>query len=69
MHFCLLILFALQEEQLRVALMEFLRKHGNDNDKVQMVALNFNMFRELAKTTEERAKQELASIKPNHLGR
>lgn len=57
-----------QEEQLRVALIDYLRKHGNDNDKLQMVALNYNMFRELAKTKEERAKQELASIKPKHLG-
>ena len=52
-----------------MALIEYLRKHGNDNEKLQMVALNFNMFRELAKTTEERAKLELESIKPNHLGR
>ena len=51
-----------------MALIEYLQKHGNDNERLQMVALNFNMFRELAMTTEERAKVELASIKSNHLG-
>ncbi len=56
------------EEQLRVALIDYLHKHGNDSDKLQMVALKFNMLRELAKTTEDRAKRDLAHIKSRHLG-
>lgn len=56
-----------KEEQLRVALIEYLRKHGSDNEKLQMVALNFGMPRELAKTMEDQAKRELTQIKPKHL--
>lgn len=64
----MLFIFCVQEEQLRVALIEYLRKHGSDNEKLQMVALNFGMPRELAKTMEDQAQRELARIKPKHLG-
>ena len=51
-----------------MALIEYLRKHGSDNEKLQMVALNFGMPRELAKTMEDQAKRELAQIQLKHLG-
>lgn len=53
---------------MRVALIEYLQKHGSDNEKLQMVALNFGMPRELAKTMENQARRELAQIRPKHLG-
>ncbi len=49
-------------------MIEYLRKHGNDNEKLQMVALHFGMPRELAKTMEDQAKKELAQIRSKHLG-
>jgi hypothetical protein len=52
-----------------VALIEYLRKHGSDNEKLQMVALNFGMPWELAKTMEEQARKELAVIQPKQLGK
>lgn len=51
-----------------MALIEYLRKHGSDNEKLQMVALKFGMPRELAKTMEDQAKRELQQIKPKNLG-
>ena len=49
--------------------MDYLRKnHPDDHEKMQMVALKFAMFRELAKTREEQAKRDLRRIKPKHLG-
>lgn len=51
-----------------MALIEYLRKHGSDNEKLQMVALNFGMPRELAKTMEDQAKRQSALIQPKQLG-
>ena len=49
--------------------MDYLRKHhGNDHEKMQMVALKFGMFRELAKTREDQAKKDLRRIHSRHLG-
>ena len=50
-----------------MALIEYLRKHGSDDEKLQMVALKFGMFRELAKITEDRAKKDLVHIKSKDL--
>ena len=58
----------MQEEQLRVALMEYLHKYCNDTDKLMMVTINFKMLREQAKATEDHAKKALAGIKRSHLG-
>ena len=61
---------ATQEEQLRVALMNYLQRYlPDDHEKMQMVALKFGMFRELAKTTEEQAHRDLHRIKPRHLSK
>ena len=58
-----------QMEQLRVALMKYLRKHcRHDHEKMEMVALKFRMYRELAKTREERGKKELRKLKRKVLG-
>ena len=49
--------------------MDYLRKHhGNDNEKMQMVALKFGMFRELAKTREDQARRDLRRVRSRHLG-
>jgi spatacsin len=57
-----------KEEQLRVALMDYLQTHHpNDHEKMQMVALKFGMFYELANTKQEQAKRDLRRIKPKHL--
>ena len=52
-----------------MALMDYLlTHHPNDHEKMQMVALKFGMFYELAKTKQEQAKRDLKKIKPKHLG-
>ncbi|XP_064396222.1 spatacsin-like isoform X6 [Halichondria panicea] len=56
-----------KEEQLRVALLDYLRSHGNNPEMIQMVALKFAMFRELAKTRQEQAEQEVKSLRPKML--
>ena len=49
--------------------MDYLKTHHpNDHEKMQMVALKFGMFYELAKSTQEKAKENLRKIKPKHLG-
>ena len=54
---------------MRVALMDYLKTHHpNDHEKMQMVALKFGMFYELAKSTQEKAREDLRRIKPKHLG-
>ena len=55
-------------EQLKVALMEYLRKHSKDSEKLEMVALKFEMYRELARTREERGQRELSRLKNKQLG-
>lgn len=66
-HVC--TVHGVQEEQLRVALMDYLKTHHpNDHEKMQMVALKFGMFYELAKSTQEQAKEDLRKIKSKHLG-
>ena len=58
-----------QEEQLRVALMNYLLKQQPpDHEKTQMVALKFGMFRELAQAREDQAKRDLHRIRPKALG-
>ncbi|XP_064396249.1 uncharacterized protein LOC135343192 [Halichondria panicea] len=56
-----------KEEQLRVALLDYLRSHGNNPEMIQMVALKFAMFHELAKTRQEQAEQEVKSLRPKML--
>lgn len=52
-----------------MALMNYLlKKHPTDHEKMQMVALKFGMFRELAKAREDQAKRDLRRIRPKHLG-
>ena len=56
-------------EQLRVALMDYLRKYRcHDNEKMQMVALKFGMYRELAQAREEQAIKELEKLKLKNIG-
>ena len=60
---------SVQEEQLRVALMDYLRNHHpKDHEKMQMVALKFGMFHDLAKTRDQQARRDLKKIKPKQLG-
>ena len=50
--------------------MDYLQTHHpNDHEKMQMVALKFGMFYELANTKQEQAKRDLRRIKPKHLGK
>lgn len=50
--------------------MDYLQTHhSNDHEKMQMVALKFGMFYELAKTKQDQAKRDLKRIKPKHLGK
>ena len=51
-----------------MALMEYLRKHSKDLEKIEMVALKFEMYRELARTREERGQRELLKLKYKQLG-
>ena len=49
--------------------MDYLRNHHQkDHEKMQMVALKFGMFNDLAKTKEEQAKRELKKIKSKQIG-
>ena len=52
-----------------MALLDYLRSHGNNPEMIQMVALKFAMFRELAKTRQEQAEQEVKSLRPKMLGK
>lgn len=57
-----------QAEQLRVALMDYLKKHWrHDAEKMQMVALKFGMYRELAKTREDHATRDMRRVKHSML--
>lgn len=60
----LLISFFLpQENKLKVALLDYLRRqHPDDTDKFSMVAHHFSMYREIAQTLEETAVKQLASL-------
>eukprot|EP00731_Ephydatia_muelleri_P024068 Em0016g339a len=56
--------FKLMEAQLKGSLMAYLRKHcRNDTEKMQMVALKFGMFRELARSNEEYAMKNVKKLK------
>ena len=49
--------------------MTYLRKHcRNDTEKMQMVALKFGMFRELARSSEEFAMKNAKKLKGKPLG-
>ena len=51
--------YTVQEEQLRVALMDYLQTHHpNDHEKMQMVALKFGMIYVLAITTDRSRPRE-----------
>jgi len=52
---------------LKLALLDYLRNHGNDAEKIQMVALKYGMFRELAKTRESQATNEVKSLRQKQL--
>ncbi|KAL5483983.1 hypothetical protein EMCRGX_G020408 [Ephydatia muelleri] len=53
-----------KEAQLKGSLMAYLRKHcRNDTEKMQMVALKFGMFRELARSNEEYAMKNVKKLK------
>lgn len=61
--------FLPQVEQLRVALMDYLRKNcRNDHEKMQMVALKFGMYRDLARVKEEQALRDMKRLKHRSLG-
>ncbi|PFX34693.1 Spatacsin [Stylophora pistillata] len=52
-----------KENKLKVALLDYLRKqHPEDTDKFSMVAHHFRMYREIAKTLEDTAVKQLASL-------
>jgi spatacsin len=56
-------------EQLRVALMDYLKKnYKHDHEKRQMVALKFGMYRELAKAREDQAIRDIRKLKNKSLG-
>ena len=64
-------LASLQKEQLRIAIMDYLNHHSREKEKLerlQLVALKFKMFRELAKVKEKQALKDLKKIKPKSLG-
>ena len=64
-------LMPLQKEQLRIAIMDYLNHHSREKEKLerlQLVALKFKMFRELAKVKEKQALKDLKKIKPKSLG-
>ena len=64
-------LLPLQKEQLRIAIMDYLNHHNRQKEKMerlQLVALKFKMFRELAKVKEQQAIKEMKRIKPKNLG-
>ena len=64
-------LVPLQKEQLRIAIMDYLNHHSREKEKLerlQLVALKFKMFRELAKVKEKQALKDLKKIKPKSLG-
>ena len=49
--------------------MEYLRKHSRHSEKMEMVALKFEMYRELARTREERGTREVHKLKHKQLGK
>ena len=52
--------------------MDYLNHHGREKEKLerlQLVALKFKMFRELAKVKEQQAMKDLKKIKPKSLGK
>ena len=60
-----------QKEQLRIAIMDYLNHDSREKDKLerlQLVALKFKMFREVAKVKEQQAIKELKKINPKSLG-
>ena len=51
--------------------MDYLNHHSREKEKLerlQLVALKFKMFRELAKVKEQQAMKDLKRIKPKSLG-
>ena len=51
--------------------MDYLNHHSREKEKLerlQLVALKFKMFRELAKVKEKQALKDLKKIKPKSLG-
>lgn len=61
----------MQKEQLRIAIMDYLNHDSREKDKLerlQLVALKFKMFREVAKVKEQQAIRELKMITPKSLG-
>ena len=61
----------MQKEQLRIAIVDYLNHDSREKDKLerlQLVALKFKMFREVAKVKEQQALKELQKIKPKSLG-
>ena len=65
-------LVRLQKEQLHIAIMDYLNHHSRDKKKLerlQLVALKFEMFRELAKVKERQTMKDLKKIKPITLGK
>ena len=57
------LFFFFQENKLKVALLEYLRRqHPDDTDKFSMVAHHFSMHREIAQTLEETALKQLANL-------
>lgn len=49
--------------------MDYLRKNcRNDHEKMQMVALKFGMYRDLARVKEEQALRDMKRLKHRSLG-
>ena len=56
--------FALQENQLKMALLEFMKNyHPNDSDTLNMISVCFGMYREAAQHLEQRGHSEITRIK------
>ncbi|XP_048583501.1 spatacsin [Nematostella vectensis] len=65
LHFELLVQTGIDKEnKLKVALLEYLKRcHPDDAEKYTMVAMHFNMFREIAETWEKSAQTQLYELR------
>ncbi|EDO45609.1 predicted protein, partial [Nematostella vectensis] len=64
LHFELLVQTGIDKNKLKVALLEYLKRcHPDDAEKYTMVAMHFNMFREIAETWEKSAQTQLYELR------
>ena len=68
----------LQEDRLKLALLDYLKRNdassdgsdaSSDTDTLTMVALHFTMYREIARTLEQRAGTLLSTLSADALGK